>query len=112
MAPAIIRCAAWGADERLRSFNPNCTKPDYGTTIKMGFVHHTDSPNTYGPGDSAALVRSMYAYHVKSNRWFDLGYNFLVDRFGRTFEGRYGASTSRSSERTPAASTPTPSASR
>ncbi len=90
VAPAIISRGAWGADERLRSYNPDCARPDYSTTIKMGFVHHTDNANTYGPGDSAALVRSIYAYHVQGNRWCDIGYNFLVDRFGRIFEGRYG----------------------
>jgi uncharacterized protein with LGFP repeats len=36
------------------------------------------------------ILRSIYAYHVQSNHWCDVGYNFLVDRFGRIFEGRYG----------------------
>ena len=36
------------------------------------------------------ILRSIYAYHVKSRGWSDIGYNFLVDRFGRIWEGRYG----------------------
>ena len=36
------------------------------------------------------MIRSFYAYHVNGNGWCDIGYNFLVDRFGRLWEGRYG----------------------
>ncbi len=36
------------------------------------------------------LLRSIYAYHVKSRGWSDIGYNYLIDRFGRIWEGRYG----------------------
>jgi len=39
------------------------------------------------------MIRGMYAYHVQSLGWADIGYNFLVDRFGRTWEGRYGGIT-------------------
>jgi uncharacterized protein with LGFP repeats len=35
----------------------------------------------------------MYAYHVKSLKWCDIGYNFLVDKFGTLFEGRAGSVT-------------------
>jgi len=83
--PSIITRAQWGADESLRDGSP-----DYGDTIKMGFVHHTDSSNSYTMAGAAALVRSVYAFHTRSRGWSDIGYNFLVDKYGRIFEGRYG----------------------
>ncbi len=88
--PPIINRAGWGADESLRSYNPDCNVPKYSSTIKVAFVHHTAGSNTYTSDQSAAIVRGIYAYHVKSHGWCDIGYNFLVDRFGRIFEGRYG----------------------
>ncbi len=83
--PTIITRAQWGADESIRVGSPS-----YSPTVKIGFVHHTATTNSYTPSDSAALVRGIYAYHVLSNGWSDIGYNFLVDRYGQVFEGRYG----------------------
>ncbi len=45
------------------------------------------------PAKSAAIVRAIQTYHVKSNGWNDIGYNFLVDPFGQIFEGRGGGTT-------------------
>ena len=90
--PTIYSRADWGADENMR--RSACPSgPDYSPTIKMGFIHHTDSPNGYSRAQVPAMIRSMYAYHVRSNGWCDIGYNFLVDRFGRIWEGRYGGIT-------------------
>jgi N-acetylmuramoyl-L-alanine amidase/LGFP repeat len=88
--PAIVNRAGWGADESLRSFNPDCNVPKLGSTIKAAFVHHTAGSNTYTSSQSAGLIRSIYAYHVQGRGWCDIGYNFLVDKYGRIFEGRYG----------------------
>ena len=82
--PDIYTRAAWGADESLRR-----DAPSYGK-VMVGFVHHTVSSNSYTADQVPALIRGMYAYHVQSLGWSDIGYNFLVDRFGRTWEGRYG----------------------
>lgn len=84
-APTIISRAAWGADESLREGPPR-----YNETIKQVHVHHTVSSNSYGKQDVAGLIRGMYRYHTRNLGWSDIGYNFLVDRFGRTWEGRAG----------------------
>ena len=83
--PTIYSRAQWGADESIR----NKSALRYGT-ISGGFVHHTVNANDYTEAQVPALLRSIYAYHVKSRGWSDIGYNFLVDRFGRIWEGRYG----------------------
>jgi hypothetical protein len=89
--PLMVSRKRWGADERLRAYNGvSCVRPKYTTTVLAAFVHHTADRNDYTRTQVPAMVRAMYAYHVKSRGWCDLGYNFLVDRFGRIFEGRYG----------------------
>jgi N-acetylmuramoyl-L-alanine amidase len=86
--PRIVSRAGWGADESIRR-----AAPSYSDTVKAAFVHHTVQTNSYSPSESAALIRSDYLYHVKTRGWNDIGYNFVVDRYGRVFEGRYGGIT-------------------
>ncbi len=83
--PAYVSRAGWGADESLRSCTPSMT-----STIKGGILHTTATGNDYTADRSAAIMRSMYAYHTKSLGWCDIGYNFVVDKFGTLFEGRFG----------------------
>ena len=83
--PAIFSRAQWGADESMRD-RPSL---HYGR-VTMGFVHHTVNANDYTRDQVPALMRGIYAYHTRSKGWSDIGYNFVVDRFGRIWEGRYG----------------------
>jgi hypothetical protein len=84
-APRIILRKSWGANERIRRDDP-----DFAPLLLNAIVHHTAGAAGYSPAQSAAIVRGIQTYHVLGNGWDDIGYNFLVDRFGQIFEGRYG----------------------
>ena len=84
-APSIIPRSAWGANEEIRR-----AQPQYFDAVHFAVVHHTAGSNAYSPAESAAIVRGIEVYHVVANGWNDIGYNFLVDKYGQVFEGRYG----------------------
>ena len=77
--------AAWGADESIRR-----SPPTYAPSVRFAIVHHTAGTNDYSRAEAAAIVEAIQLYHVQGNGWNDIGYNFLVDRFGTIYEGRYG----------------------
>ena len=87
-APEHVSRAGWGADESLRT----CTSTS-SPTLRGGILHTTATSNDYTATQSPAVMRSMYAYHTRSLKWCDIGYNFLVDKFGTLFEGRAGSVT-------------------
>jgi N-acetylmuramoyl-L-alanine amidase-like protein len=84
-SPPLIDREAWGANEAIRR-----APPSYATALQFALVHHTAGNNSYTASQSAAIVRGIEVYHVKGNGWNDIGYNFLVDKYGQVFEGRYG----------------------
>ncbi|HEX9122802.1 MAG TPA: peptidoglycan recognition protein [Actinomycetota bacterium] len=86
--PRIIAREQWGANPKLM----NCT-PWVAPFLKMGFIHHTAGSNAYSRAQADDVVRGVYAYHTNGRGWCDIGYNFLVDRYGDVFEGRSGGVT-------------------
>jgi hypothetical protein len=82
--PQIIPRAGWGGDGVV----PRAA-PEFGV-VEMAFVHHTVTAIDYAASDSPSIVLGIAHYHRDYNGWNDIGYNFLVDRYGQVFEGRAG----------------------
>ncbi|MFI7411220.1 peptidoglycan-binding protein [Streptomyces sp. NPDC049627] len=49
---------------------------------RTGFVVH------YSAANPNQTVQAIQNYHMDTNGWWDIGYNFLVDQAGRLYEGR------------------------
>jgi hypothetical protein len=60
--------------------NPTSTNPTHL------IIHHSAGTNI--SSDWAGVVRSIWNYHVNTNGWADIGYNWLVDPNGVLYEGR------------------------
>lgn len=77
-ALAIKSRASWGA--RAAKCSSKST-PDRFT------IHHTVTPTT-DTVSAEARLRNIQAYHQDVRGWCDIGYNYLVSRDGRVWEGR------------------------
>jgi hypothetical protein len=82
--PPIIARRGWA-----QGISPPKVTPEYGN-VRMAFVHHTENPNGYSAGEVPAMLRAIYIFHRYVNGWNDIGYNFVIDSYGRVFEARAG----------------------
>ncbi|HLL85976.1 MAG TPA: N-acetylmuramoyl-L-alanine amidase [Thermoleophilaceae bacterium] len=83
--PTMITRSQWGADDHCRP-----RQPSERGVVKAVFVHHTVNANSYSRSDARSMVLGICRYHRDTNGWDDIGYNFLVDKYGQIFEGRNG----------------------
>lgn len=82
----IVTRKEWGADEKL----VRC-KTDKTSSSKGVFIHHTAGSNSYTKAQAPSIIRGYLAYHTQNRGWCDIGYNFLVDKYGTIYEGRAGS---------------------
>lgn len=81
---AIHSRSDWGADEKLMTWPPKPIKPQ-GVAI-----HHTAGTNNYSAVQVPGILRGIYYFHAVTRNWGDIGYNVLVDKYGRAWQGRRG----------------------
>ena len=74
--------AEWGADESLARWDPKYVP------WQKAVIHHTVTSD--GGSNVAAELRAIYYFHAVTRGWGDIGYQYLVDKFGNIYEGRMG----------------------
>lgn len=84
-APRIISREQWGVD-----LSSQKCKVGHTMTEKAAVLHHTTGTSDYSKAGAYRLVRNIHAYHTRVRGWCDMGYQFIVDKYGQTFEGRRG----------------------
>ncbi|HEY8758180.1 MAG TPA: N-acetylmuramoyl-L-alanine amidase, partial [Candidatus Limnocylindria bacterium] len=78
----ILTRQDWAADESLMKWTPEYKR------VQKAIVHHTAGDD--GGTNVAATIRAIYYFHAVTRGWGDIGYNFLVDKYGNIWTGRAG----------------------
>lgn len=84
--PPVVTRTEWGCPDGQATTHGSLSY----TTVTHLIVHHTFSPSGAINGDWAAAVRAIWNFHVFSNGWADVGYNYVIDQNGVIYEGRSG----------------------
>lgn len=82
--PTMIQRSSWCGT------NSTCLNPTYTPTYitpSHVIMHHGGSPDSYT--DGAAVVLSYWDYHVNTLGYDDIAYNYLFDKSGNMYVGRY-----------------------
>ncbi|MGH3442717.1 MAG: S-layer homology domain-containing protein [Nitriliruptorales bacterium] len=88
-APNVLPRSAWDPNGQCRPRSA----PSHSRDVRFAVVHHTAGSLDYSPQEADDRVLADCLYHVRSRGWNDLGYNFVIDKYGRTYEGRAGGTT-------------------
>uniref|UniRef100_A0A452HC73 Peptidoglycan-recognition protein n=1 Tax=Gopherus agassizii TaxID=38772 RepID=A0A452HC73_9SAUR len=81
LLPTIITRSQWGARA------PRNRVP-LSTPVPYVIIYHTAGSSCISQASCSQLVRSIQNYHMDSNGWADIGYNFLIGEDSRVYEGR------------------------
>ncbi|MGH2378988.1 MAG: N-acetylmuramoyl-L-alanine amidase, partial [Candidatus Limnocylindria bacterium] len=81
-ASSLLTRQDWGADEAIGRWTPRYVP------WQKAVVHHTVTSD--GGSNVAAELRAIYYFHAVTRGWGDIGYQYLVDKYGNIYEGRFG----------------------
>jgi hypothetical protein len=60
----------------------------YSDKISKIVIHHTAT--TKNLDNPKKAIQDIYYFHTISRGWGDIGYNYIIDKEGNVYEGRYG----------------------
>lgn len=75
-------------DRDIWCLGNNCPESDNPTitAVTHQIIHHSAGTNV--SDNWPAIITSIWDFHVNSNGWNDIGYNWLIDPDGIIYEGR------------------------
>ncbi|XP_053329406.1 peptidoglycan-recognition protein SC2-like isoform X2 [Spea bombifrons] len=79
--PTILSKSAWGGRRGT------CTTR-LRTPVKNVIIHHTAGASCSSRPACIGQAKATQNFHINTNRWCDVGYNFLVGEDGAVYEGR------------------------
>ena len=85
--PFTISREVWGSSLGLKNNTQYKNTPAFAPVTHL-IVHHSAGGNT--STNWGATVRSIFDFHVNTNGWSDVGYNYLIAPDGTLFFGRGG----------------------
>ena len=85
--PFSISREVWGTSLGLKNNTQYKNTPAFAPVTHL-IVHHSAGGNT--STNWGATVRSIFDFHVNTNGWSDVGYNYLIAPDGTLFYGRGG----------------------
>ena len=101
MTMAVAKPASGSLDINKPAIHPRSdwkAKParenDFAKTpasLNGAIIHHTVNSNSYSAAQVPTLLYNIQSYHMGANGWADIGYNFVIDRFGGIWEARQGS---------------------
>lgn len=87
--PTIVPRSSWDPKGQCKPRGP----ASYANDVRFTYVHHTVTSNSYSASQGPGQALAVCLYHRNSRGWDDVGYNFLIDRYGAAYEGRAGGTT-------------------
>ncbi len=83
--PPMVSREAWGG---AGCEDYSVDEPSWTNRVRSVVIHHTAGTNSYSASSVPGILQAVCDYHTSGNGWTDIGYNFLIDRFGTIYEGR------------------------
>ncbi|MBI2583017.1 N-acetylmuramoyl-L-alanine amidase [Candidatus Azambacteria bacterium] len=90
----LAKLLSWFPQGGLTPETATSTPPDYAPATRI--VFHDTGCRPSSPAcnsdtvDPIFLIQNMFRFHAVTRGWGDIGYNYIVDRQGRVYEGRFG----------------------
>ncbi|XP_074874013.1 peptidoglycan recognition protein 3-like [Carettochelys insculpta] len=79
--PTIVTRAQWQARSPTG-------RTSLSTPVPYVIIHHTAGSSCTSQASCSQVVRGIQNYHMDSQGWSDISYNFLIGEDGRVYEGR------------------------